>query len=155
MILNALDGKPLPIYGDGGNVRDWLYVEDHCAGILRVLERGRVGEKYNIGGGNERTNLELVHRLCDLLDALRPARDNPALQGRRSYRELETFVPDRPGHDRRYAIDAGRIRRDLGWSPAHDLESGLDATVRWYLANADWCAAIQNERYQRQRLGMA
>jgi dTDP-glucose 4,6-dehydratase len=154
MILNALDGKPLPIYGDGGNVRDWLYVEDHCAGILRVLERGRVGEKYNIGGGNERTNLELVHRLCDLLDALRPAGDNAALQGRRSYRELETFVPDRPGHDRRYAIDAGKIRRELGWSPAHDLESGLEATVRWYLGNADWCKAIQDERYQRERLGL-
>jgi dTDP-glucose 4,6-dehydratase len=154
MILNALDGKELPIYGDGGHVRDWLYVEDHCAGIAQVLARGRVGEKYNIGGGNERTNLELVDRLCELLDALRPARDNPALRGRRSYRELETFVPDRPGHDRRYAIDASKIRRELGWTPRHDLASGLEATVRWYLDHADWCAAIQNERYQRQRLGI-
>jgi dTDP-glucose 4,6-dehydratase len=155
MILNALDGKPLPIYGDGGNVRDWLYVEDHCAGIARALERGRIGEKYNIGGGNERTNLELVDRLCEILDALRPASGNPALQGKRSYGELKTFVPDRPGHDRRYAIDAGKIRRELGWSPRHDLASGLEATVRWYLDNAEWCAAIQQERYQRQRLGLS
>ena len=153
MILNALDGKPLPIYGDGGNVRDWLYVEDHCAGIASVLAQGRVGEKYNIGGGNERTNLELVDALCALLDELRPAAGNPALAGKRSYAELKTFVADRPGHDRRYAIDATRIRRELGWSPRHDLESGLAATVRWYLEHADWCAAIQRERYQRQRLG--
>jgi dTDP-glucose 4,6-dehydratase len=154
MIGNALDGKPLPIYGDGGNVRDWLYVEDHCSGILRVLERGRVGEKYNIGGGNERTNLQLVDRLCALLDQMRPAASNPALAGKRSYAELKTFVADRPGHDRRYAIDATKIRRELDWSPAHDLESGLAATVAWYLDNADWCAAIQQERYQRQRLGL-
>ncbi|RIL05299.1 MAG: dTDP-glucose 4,6-dehydratase [Proteobacteria bacterium] len=154
MILNALDGKPLPIYGDGGNVRDWLYVEDHCAGIATVLAKGRVGEKYNIGGGNERTNLQLVDRLCELLDALRPAAANAALAGRASYAELKTFVPDRPGHDRRYAIDATRIRRELGWTPRHDLESGLEATVRWYLDNADWCTAIARERYQRQRLGL-
>jgi len=156
MILNALDGKPLPIYGDGGNVRDWLYVEDHCEGIWLALERGRPGEKYNIGGGNERTNLELVERLCALLDELRPARDNPALraQGKRSYAELKSFVPDRPGHDRRYAIDAAKIRRELGWRPRHDLESGLARTVRWYLDNTAWCQAIQRERYQRQRLGV-
>jgi dTDP-glucose 4,6-dehydratase len=155
MILNALDGKPLPIYGDGGNVRDWLYVEDHCEGILQVLERGRVGEKYNIGGGNERTNLELVDLLCALLDELRPPRANPALGGRRSYADLKTFVADRPGHDRRYAIDAGKIRRELGWTPRHDLASGLAATVRWYLENGSWCEVIQRERYQRQRLGLA
>ena len=154
MIGNALDGKPLPIYGDGGNVRDWLYVDDHCSGILRVLERGRVGEKYNIGGGNERSNLELVDRLCALLDQMRPATANAALAGKRSYAELKTFVADRPGHDRRYAIDATKIRRELAWSPAHDLESGLAATVAWYLDNAAWCKAIQQERYQRQRLGL-
>jgi dTDP-glucose 4,6-dehydratase len=154
MILNALDGKELPIYGDGGNVRDWLYVEDHCAGIAQVLAKGRVGEKYNIGGGNERSNLELVDRLCALLDELRPCSANPALAGKRSYADLKTFVADRPGHDRRYAIDATRIRREIGWSPRHDLESGLAATVRWYLDNADWCRAIQAERYQRQRLGL-
>jgi len=155
MILNALEGKPLPIYGDGGNVRDWLYVEDHCAGIAQVLAKGTVGEKYNIGGGNERTNLELVDALCALLDALRPAASNPALAGKHSYAELKSFVTDRPGHDRRYAIDAAKIRREIGWSPRHDLESGLAATVRWYLDNADWCAAIQRERYQRQRLGLS
>ena len=156
MILNALDGKPLPIYGDGGNVRDWLYVEDHCEAIWLALERGRPGEKYNVGGGNERTNLELVEHLCALLDRLRNPRDNPALraQGKRSYAELKSFVPDRPGHDRRYAIDAARIRRELGWRPRHDLESGLERTVRWYLDNTAWCEAIQRERYQRQRLGL-
>jgi len=155
MILNALEGKPLPIYGDGSNIRDWLYVEDHCAGIAQVLAKGAVGEKYNIGGGNERTNLQLVDALCALLDALRPAASNPALAGKRSYAELKSFVTDRPGHDRRYAIDAAKIRREIGWSPRHDLESGLAATVRWYLENADWCAAIQRERYQRQRLGLS
>jgi dTDP-glucose 4,6-dehydratase len=157
MILNALDGKALPIYGDGGNIRDWLYVEDHCEGILQVLRKGRVGEKYNVGGGNERTNLQLVDRLCALLDEMRPAGENPALRehGHRSYSALKTFVADRPGHDRRYAIDAQKIRREIGWSPRHDLESGLARTVRWYLDHADWCTAIQSERYQRQRLGLS
>ena len=157
MILNALEGKSLPIYGDGGNIRDWLYVEDHCEGILQVLRKGRPGEKYNIGGGNERTNLQLVDRLCALLDALRPAPENPALRkhGHRSYADLKTFVTDRPGHDRRYAIDAQKIRREIGWTPRHDLESGLERTVRWYLDHADWCTAIQSERYQRQRLGLS
>jgi len=157
MVLNALDGKPLPIYGDGGNVRDWLYVEDHCEGIWLALERGSAGEKYNLGGGNERTNLQLVDHLCELLDQLRPPRDNPALRARglRSYAELKSFVPDRPGHDRRYAIDSSKIRRELGWRPRHDLPSGLARTVRWYLENAAWCEAIQRERYQRQRLGIA
>src|SRR5262249_25355597 len=126
MILNALEGRPLPIYGDGGNVRDWLHVEDHCAGILRVLERGRAGEKYNIGGGKERTNLALIDELCAVLEALRPARTNPRVPG--GYPSLKTFVPDRPGHDRRYAIDAGKIRNELGWTPAHDFSSGLRAT---------------------------
>jgi len=156
MILNALEGKPLPIYGDGGNVRDWLYVEDHCEAVWMALERGRTGERYNVGGGCERTNLELVDRLCALLDRLRPPRDNAALraQGIRSYAELKSFVPDRPGHDRRYAIDAGKIRRELGWRPRHDFESGLERTVHWYLDHADWCDAIQRERYQRQRLGL-
>jgi dTDP-glucose 4,6-dehydratase len=156
MILNALEAKPLPIYGDGGNVRDWLYVEDHCEAIWMALERGRTGERYNVGGGSERTNLELVDQLCALLDRLRPPRDNPALRGQRmqSYAELKSFVPDRPGHDRRYAIDAAKIRRELGWWPRHDLESGLERTVRWYLEHAAWCEAIQRERYQRQRLGL-
>ena len=153
MILNAVDGNALPIYGDGGNVRDWLHVEDHCAGIMQVLAGGRVGEKYNIGGGNERTNLEIVDRLCDALERLRPASTNPALAGR-SYRELKTFVPDRPGHDRRYAIDATKIRRELGWSPRHAFEDGLAHTAAWYLEHRDWCDEVQSGRYNRQRLGL-
>ena len=146
MILNAADGRPLPIYGDGGNVRDWLHVEDHCAGILLALEKGRVGEKYNVGGGNERTNLDIVDRICGALDELRPG---PAAHGR-----LKTFVPDRPGHDRRYAIDATKIRRELGWAPRHTFETGLRDTVRWYLDHRGWCEQIQSGRYDRQRLGL-
>jgi len=156
MILNALEGKDLPIYGDGGNVRDWLYVEDHCRGILLVLEKGKPGEKYNIGGRNERTNLEIVGRICALLERYRPAAENPALKKRgvSSYQELKVFVEDRPGHDRRYAIDPGKIESELGWKPDHDLDSGLDATVRWYLENLDWCRDIQSGGYRRERLGL-
>ena len=156
MTLNAIEGRPLPIYGDGGNVRDWLYVEDHCEGILLALEHGSVGEKYNIGGGNERTNLEIVDRLCEALEKLLPARENPALraQGAASYTALKTFVADRPGHDRRYAIDATRIREQLGWRARHDFESGLARTVRWYLENREWCEAVQSGKYRRERLGM-
>jgi dTDP-glucose 4,6-dehydratase len=153
MILNALEGKPLPIYGDGGNVRDWLHVEDHCAGILQVLAKGRPGEKYNVGGGNERTNLEIVDRICDALERLQPARANAALGGR-TYRDLKTLVPDRPGHDRRYAIDAAKIRRELGWAPAHSFEDGLAQTARWYLEHRDWCEQVQQGRYDRSRLGL-
>ncbi len=153
MLLNALEGRPLPIYGDGGNVRDWLHVEDHCAGILLVLAKGRVGEKYNVGGGNERTNLEIVDRICDAVEALRPARSNPALRVS-GYRELKTFVADRPGHDRRYAIDASKIRRELGWAPRHVFEDGLASTARWYLDHRDWCQQVQQGRYDRTRLGL-
>ena len=154
MILNAVEGRPLPIYGDGGQIRDWLHVEDHCAGLMLALEKGQPGEKYNIGGGNERTNLDLVDRLCDVLDHLLPPARNPALRGGASYRSLKTHVPDRPGHDRRYAIDASRIRRELGWQPRHDLESGLHATVQWYLDHRDWCDKVQAGRYNRERLGL-
>jgi dTDP-glucose 4,6-dehydratase len=156
MILNALEGRPLPIYGDGGHVRDWLHVDDHCAGILIVLRKGRVGEKYNVGGGNERTNLEIVDRICDVLEALRPAASNPALRSAKvsGYHALRTFVPDRPGHDRRYAIDATKIRRELGWTPRHAFEEGLEATARWYLDHCDWCHAVQVGRYDRERLGL-
>jgi dTDP-glucose 4,6-dehydratase len=147
MILNALDLRPLPIYGDGGNVRDWLHVEDHCAGILLVLAKGQVGEKYNIGGGSERTNLEIVDGICAALDELRPAA--------RSRRSLKTFVPDRPGHDRRYAIDASKIRRELGWAPARTFETGLRETVRWYLEHRGWCEHVQSGGYGRERLGLA
>jgi len=154
MILNASHGQELPIYGDGRNVRDWLYVEDHCEGILRVLRDGRPGEKYNMGGDSELTNLELIDRLCHHLEELAPAASNPALQGRGSqgYRALKVFVPDRPGHDRRYAIDASKIKRELGWQPRHDLDSGLRRTAEWYLQNQDWCQSVG---HHRQRLGLA
>jgi dTDP-glucose 4,6-dehydratase len=154
--LNALEGRPLPIYGDGGNVRDWLHVDDHCAGILQVLRTGRPGQKYNIGGGNERSNLEVVDLICDVLEERRPAASNGSLtrQNVTSYRALKTFVPDRPGHDRRYAIDAAKIRRELGWTPLRAFEAGLRETVGWYLDHRDWCEAIQAGRYDRQRLGL-
>ena len=145
MILNALDGRPLPIYGDGANVRDWLHVDDHCAGILLVLRTGRPGEKYNIGGGDERTNLEIVNRVCALVDE--------AMPGTASRSALKTFVPDRPAHDRRYAIDAAKIRRDLGWAPRYTFEEGLKDTVRWYVEHREWCDAIQ-AGYNRERLGL-
>ena len=156
MILNALEGLALPIYGDGGNIRDWLYVEDHCAGILLVLQRGALGGKYNIGGENERTNLELIDRLCGVLDELAPPAANPALQakGVQRYAELKSFVRDRPGHDRRYAIDASHIRRSLGWAPRYDFEHGLRATIAWYLANREWCGTVQSGGFGRERLGM-
>jgi dTDP-glucose 4,6-dehydratase len=156
MILNAIEGKPLPIYGDGGHIRDWLYVDDHCTGILLALKRGRLGEKYNIGSECEKTNLELVNLLCEQLENLRPAAANPALAaaGVGSYAALRTFVDDRPGHDRRYAIDPVKIRSELGWRPEHDLESGLGVTVRWYLDNRDWCEAVTSGSYRRERLGL-
>ena len=156
MILNAAEGKPLPIYGDGGNVRDWLYVEDHCRGLLAVLERGVPGEKYNLGGRSERTNLQIVDGLCDILETERPAASNPALaaRGAASYRDLKTFVADRPGHDRRYAIDDTKVRREIGWEPRHDFASGLAETVRWYLGHRAWCEAVQSGRYGRERLGL-
>jgi len=158
MILNAIEGRPLPIYGDGKNVRDWLYVEDHCTGILEVIGAGKPGEKYNIGGGGEKQNLQVVDALCDALERHSPAASNPALSSRKigSYRELKTFVADRKGHDRRYAIDAGKIRSELGWEPRHDFQAGMDATVRWYLEHRDWCEAVQRQaQYTRHRLGLA
>ena len=154
MISNAIEGRALPIYGDGGNVRDWLHVEDHCRGLLLVLEQGTPGESYNIGGGNERTNVEIVDRICDALDRMLPAAKNPALGGATSYRTLKTFVPDRPGHDRRYAIDASKIRRELGWVPEQNFEERLEGTVRWYLDNREWSRAIA-ERFDRRRLGLS
>ena len=156
MTLNALEGKDLPIYGDGSNVRDWIYVEDHCRGVMAALERGGLGEKYNLGGRAERTNLEILDALCATLERHRPAADNPALRerGAAAYGDLKVFVPDRPGHDRRYAIDDAKARRELGWEPRHDLESGLDRTVRWYLEHRDWCEAVQSGTYRRERLGL-
>ena len=156
MILNALEGKPLPIYGDGGNVRDWLHVDDHCRGILLVLEKAAPGSKYNIGGGNERTNLQIVDALCQALQKTQPAEENPkiSLKGKRGYADLKTFVKDRPGHDRRYAIDASKIRRDLGWQPSYTFEEGLLRTVRWYVDNPEWCAAVQTGKDARARIGL-
>jgi dTDP-glucose 4,6-dehydratase len=141
MIANALAGKPLPVYGDGQNVRDWLYVGDHCAAIRAVLARGRVGEVYNIGGNAEMKNLDVVRTLCAALDAARPRASG-------SYAELVTFVKDRPGHDRRYAIDARKIRGELGWSPAETFDTGLAKTVRWYLEHAEWVAHVQSGEYR-------
>ncbi len=146
MILNAIEGKPLPIYGDGQNVRDWLYVADHCRGIRLALERGRPGETYNFGGHCERTNLDLIGALCEILDRKHPAGQPHAA--------LKTFVPDRPGHDRRYAMDCAKARRELGWAPAETLDSGLEKTVDWYLAHRDWTDAITQRRYDRKRLGL-
>jgi dTDP-glucose 4,6-dehydratase len=143
VIHHALAGKPLPIYGDGQQVRDWLYVEDHCRAIARVLEAGRVGETYNIGGWNEKPNLDVVHTLCDTLDRLRPRSDG------QSYRSQITFVKDRPGHDRRYAIDARKIERELGWRPQETFESGIRKTVEWYLAHADWVADVTSGAYRQ------
>ena len=156
MILNAVEGRPLPIYGDGGNVRDWLFVEDHCEGILLVLRRGVPGGRYNIGGATERTNLQVVDALCAALEDAWPAPDNPALaaKGLSSYSALKSFVSDRPGHDRRYAIDSTKIRTELGWRPRHTFEDGLGETVRWYLAHRDWCETVQAGRYGRERLGL-
>ncbi|MFF7707468.1 dTDP-glucose 4,6-dehydratase [Pseudomonas sp. NPDC007930] len=149
VILNALEGKPLPVYGDGKQVRDWLFVEDHARALVEVVSRGKVGETYNIGGHNEQQNIDVVRGICALLDELAPQR--PA--GVAQYADLITFVKDRPGHDQRYAIDASKIKQDLGWVPAETFETGLRKTVQWYLANKDWCSHVQDGSYQRERLG--
>ncbi|WP_431857385.1 dTDP-glucose 4,6-dehydratase [Azospirillum sp.] len=146
MILKGLKGEPLPVYGKGDNVRDWLYVEDHARALRLVLEKGRIGESYNIGGNNERTNLEVVRTLCALLDEMNPAGA--------PHERLITFVADRPGHDKRYAIDAGKITRELGWTPQETFETGLRKTVEWYLGNRDWWQAILNGSYRGERLGL-
>jgi dTDP-glucose 4,6-dehydratase len=142
MILNALQDKPLPIYGDGGNIRDWLYVGDHCAAIRKVLAQGCVGSTYNIGGGNEKTNLEVAHTLCAILDEMRP-------RARGSYRDLIQFVKDRPGHDRRYAMDAAKIEKELGWRAEESFETGLRKTVLWYLENLSWVETTLNGAYHK------
>ena len=142
MIVNALAGKPLPVYGDGMQVRDWLYVKDHCSAIRRVLEAGKLGEVYNIGGWNEKPNIEIVQTVCALLDELRPRADGA------SYSAQISYVKDRPGHDRRYAIDAGKIERELGWKPAETFETGIRKTVQWYLAHPEWVAHVQSGAYR-------
>ncbi len=151
MILNALEGKPLPVYGEGNQVRDWLYVEDHARALYTVVTQGQVGETYNIGGHNEKQNIEVVRAICQLLEDLAPAK--PA--GLARYSDLITYVKDRPGHDLRYAIDASKIQRELGWTPQETFESGLRKTVQWYLAHQEWCRRVQDGSYQRERLGMA
>ena len=148
MILSALRGDPLPVYGDGQQVRDWLYVGDHCCAIERVLERGVPGEVYNVGGHNERTNLEVVRTICALLDRMVP--DSPHAP----HESLITFVEDRPGHDRRYAIEAGKIERELGWTPEETFESGMEKTVRWYLRSREWCEDVLSGGYRQERLGL-
>ena len=142
VIVNALAGKPLPVYGDGQQIRDWLYVKDHCSAIREVLARGRVGEVYNVGGWNEKPNLDIVHSLCQLIDELRPKDDGGSYQSQISY------VTDRAGHDRRYAIDASKIERELGWRPLETFETGIRKTVAWYLANTDWVSNVQNGNYR-------
>jgi dTDP-glucose 4,6-dehydratase len=148
MIANAVAARPLPVYGAGANVRDWLHVEDHCRALDLVVRSGRPGRTYNVGGGAEHTNLEVVHAICDLVDELRPSPDGG------SRRRLVEFVADRPGHDLRYAIDAGRIRSELGWAPSFSFVDGLRATVSWYLDNTDWCDEVTRDRYDGSRLGL-
>lgn len=143
VIHNALNGKPLPIYGDGQQIRDWLYVKDHCAAIRRVLEAGRLGETYNVGGWNEKANLDVVHTLCAILDDLKPRADG------KSYKEQITFVKDRPGHDQRYAIDATKLEKELGWKPAETFETGIRKTVRWYLDNPGWVENVTSGAYRQ------
>ena len=150
VILNALEGKPLPIYGKGEQIRDWLYVEDHARALFTVVTEGAVGETYNIGGHNEKKNIDVVHAICDLLEKLAP--EKPA--GLASYRDLVTFVTDRPGHDLRYAIDASKIQTELGWIPKETFETGLRKTVQWYLNNLKWCHRVQDGSYQRERIGV-
>lgn len=148
IILNALAGKPLPIYGDGSQIRDWLYVDDHARALIEVVRHGTVGETYNIGGHNEKRNIDVVHAICDILDELAPAQDDAG-----SYRRLITFVQDRPGHDLRYAIDAAKIQRDLGWTPEETFETGIRKTVQWYLDNRDWWQRVLSGDYRLGRLG--
>ena len=146
MILNACEGKNLPIYGDGSNIRDWLHVEDHCSGIFSVLQQGRVGETYCIGGASEKTNLEVIDTLCDILDQYNPS-GSP-------HRQLKSFVTDRPGHDHRYAIDFSKIKNELGWQPSYSFEAGMEQTVKWYLNHQEWCENVTSGKYQRERLGI-
>ncbi len=149
MILNALDGKPLPVYGKGNQVRDWLFVEDHARALYHVISQGIVGETYNIGGHNEKRNIDVVRSICELLEELAPSKPKKV----NKYKDLITYVTDRPGHDIRYAIDAQKIHRELGWRPQETFESGIRKTVQWYLDNLEWCTQVQDESYGRERLG--
>lgn len=146
IFINALQGDPLPVYGDGSNIRDWLYVDDHAKALHIILSKGQLGEKYNVGGRNERSNLQVIHQICDFLDDIRPTGT--------SRRKLITFVADRPGHDLRYAIDAGKLERELGWRARENFESGMEKTIRWYLDNEAWWRPLQKKIYQGERLGL-
>jgi len=148
MIANCLDEKPLPVYGEGLNVRDWLFVEDHCDAIYSVLQHGAIGETYNIGGHNEIRNINIVNTICSILDELKPRSNH------QSYSELITYVTDRPGHDFRYAIDASKIKTDLGWEPKETFETGIRKTIQWYLDHEDWWRKIQDGTYNQERLGI-
>ncbi len=149
MILNALEGKPLPVYGDGQNVRDWLFVEDHCSAITRVLQAGRVGEVYNIGGNCEQKNIDVVQTICQVVDQLKPGLSHGPCE------KLISYVKDRPGHDRRYAIDIAKIQRELGWKPSVDFAQGIQKTVAWYLENTEWIDRVTTGKYRRERLGLS
>ena len=147
MIANCVDEKPLPVYGEGLNVRDWLFVEDHCDAIYEVLQHGKIGDTYNIGGHNEIRNINIVNTICSILDELNPRSNN------QSYSELITYVKDRPGHDFRYAIDASKIKTDLGWTPKETFKTGIRKTIQWYLDHEDWWRKIQDGTYNQERLG--
>lgn len=151
VILNALDGKKLPIYGDGSQIRDWLYVEDHARALIEVANKGEINETYNIGGHNEMKNIDVVRKICDILDQLEPVKNNPRLKnsGITTYSELITFVDDRPGHDKRYAIDASKIKRELGWQPLETFDSGIEKTIRWYLENQNWVENVKSGEYAK------
>jgi len=151
MILNAISGKPLPVYGNGNQIRDWLYVDDHARALMTVFEKGQVGETYNIGGHNEKKNIEVVKQICGLLEELAPEKKS----GIQRYEDLITYVKDRPGHDVRYAIDAGKIQRELGWVPTESFETGLRKTVEWYLANTEWWERVFSGDYQLNRIGIS
>lgn len=151
IILNALEGKPLPVYGKGNQIRDWLYVEDHARALVLVATQGKVGETYNIGGHNEKQNIEVVDKICEILEELAPIKNSKL--NIKNYKDLKVFVKDRPGHDMRYAIDASKIQRELGWTPQETFESGIKKTVQWYLNNQAWCKHVQDGSYQRERLG--
>ena len=148
MILNCLQEKPLPVYGTGENIRDWLFVDDHCDAIHTIIEKGEIGETYNVGGNNEIKNIDIVKTICNLLDNIRPS------ENLKSYQELITFVKDRPGHDFRYAIDSSKLQNKLGWSPKETFETGIRKTIDWYLDNKTWWQEIQNNTYQQERLGV-
>ena len=149
MILNCLEEKPLPVYGTGENIRDWLYVEDHCDAIYTILQKGTIGETYNVGGNNEIKNIQIVDVICDILNDIHPAGSG------KSYHELITFVKDRPGHDFRYAIDASKLKKEIGWEPKESFNTGIQKTIEWYLKNEEWCKTIQENTYKQERLGIS